>query len=29
MAECKSCLDNTNVVEQNSSDGSIYLIHPL
>ncbi len=28
MAECKSCLDNSNVLEQNSSKGVIYLIHP-
>lgn len=28
MAECKSCLDNSNVLEQNSGNGVIYLIHP-
>lgn len=28
MAECKSCLNNTNVLEQNTARGVIYLIHP-
>jgi hypothetical protein len=28
MKECRKCVENINIAEQNTSDGVIYLINP-